>query len=222
VPTDPFVPITLDDEPRQAKNLAPGVHMPPARAWRADRPGDLGASQPKGSLLGNPGPNVGYALTLAHRAEGRMMLEPNEHRHDAVAVVAAIAMKRAATFGRAPVPADVEFALELLGYLGDAPDDVRSWRPQVIRSAGHDYSVQRAVVDTVSAGLLRLPMAELPEHLAAVREAMARAAEEAGEAELGEDVDVGEDVDATDPGEDTGDGPPAPGAAGDTEPPAQH
>ena len=115
-----------------------------------------------------------------------------EHAEDAIAVVAAIAMKRASTFGRAPTVNDVDFALELMGYLGDAPDDVRAWRPDVVRAAAHEYAVRRAVVDTVSTGLLRLPIAELPEHLAIVREAMARAAEEAEAAEVGEDVDVGE------------------------------
>jgi hypothetical protein len=192
MPTDPYVPITLDVEPRQEPNLAPGVHMPPARAWRADRPGDLGAMQPKGSLLGSPGPNVGYALNLVDRARDRMRLEPQEHADDAVAVVAALAMKRASTFGRGPTVNDVDFALELLGYSGEAPEDVRSWRPDVIRAAAHDYSVRRAVVDTVSTGLLRLKISELPEHLAIVREAMARAAQETEAAEVGEPVDVGE------------------------------
>jgi hypothetical protein len=194
VPTDPFVPATLDGEPRQEPNLAPGSHMPPSRSWRADRPGDLGALQPKGALLGSPGPNVGYALTLANRARDRLRLEPHESGEDAVAVIAALGMKRAATFGRAPTINDVDFAMELLGYLGDATDDVKAWRPDVVREAGHDYVVRRAVVDTVSASLLRLPISELPEHLAAVREAMARAAEEAAEADAGESVDL-EDID---------------------------
>lgn len=202
MPTDPFVPTTLDEEPRQEKNLAPGVHIPPARGWRADRPGDLGAIQPKGRLLGTPGPNVGYALTLAERARNRMMLEPHEEAEDAVAVVAAIAMKRAATFGRAPVMQDIDFAMELLGYLGDAPDDVRTWRPEVVRFAAHDYAVQRAVVDTVSTGLLRIPISELPEHLSAVREAMARAGEQAeGEAlgEVGADGEADEEPTGAEP-----------------------
>jgi hypothetical protein len=193
MPIDPFVPATLDETPRQEPNLAPGSHMPPSRSWRADRPGDLGAMQPKGALLGSPGPNVGYALRLANRVRDAMNLEPHEEAEDAVAVVAALAMKRAATFGRAPTVNDVDFAMELLGYLGDAPEDVRTWRPDVVRAAAHDYTVRRAVVDTVGTGLLRLPITDLPEHLAIVREAMARAAEEAEAAEVGEeDVDVGE------------------------------
>lgn len=192
MPTDPYVPVTLDEEPRQEPNLAPGVHMPPPRHWRADRPGDLGALQPKGAMLGSPGPNVGYAMNLVDRARSRMKLEPNELADDAVAVVAALAMKRASTFGRGPTVNDVDFAMELLGYSGEAPADVKAWRPDVVRAAGHDYSVRRAIVDTVGTGLLRLPISELPEHVAKVREAMARAAEEVEAAEIGEDVDVGE------------------------------
>jgi hypothetical protein len=213
MPTDPYVPTTLDEVPRQEPNLAPGVHMPPARGWRADRPGDLGAIQPKGAFLGSPGPNVGYALNLANRARDRMRLEPTEHAEDAISVVAALAMKRASTFGRGPTVNDVDFALELMGYLGDTPDDVRAWRPGVVRAAAHEYAVRRAVVDTVSTGLLRLPIADLPEHLAIVREAMARAAEEAEAAEIGEDVDVGEmeaDLDAETSGDEAATEPPAP------------
>jgi hypothetical protein len=197
VPTDPYVPPVLDEEPRQQPNLAPGSHMPPSGSWRADRPGDLGAIQPKGALLGNPGPNVGYALTLANRARDRLRLQPHEHADDALAVIAALAMKRSATFGRAPTINDVDFAMELLGYSGDAPDDVRQWRPDVVRAAAHDYVVRRAVVDTVGSGLLRLPISDLPDNLAIVREAMARAAEAAAAADEGVDVDLGEpdDVD---------------------------
>jgi hypothetical protein len=197
VPTDPYVPPVLDEEPRQQPNLAPGSHMPPSGSWRADRPGDLGAIQPKGALLGNPGPNVGYALTLANRARDRLRLQPHEHADDALAVIAALAMKRSATFGRAPTINDVDFAMELLGYSGDAPDDVREWRPDVVRAAAHDYVVRRAVVDTVGSGLLRLPISDLPDNLAIVREAMARAAEAAAAADEGVDVDLGEpdDVD---------------------------
>ena len=207
MPTDPYVPLTRDVEPRQEVNLAPGSHMPPSGSWRADRPGDLGAIQPKGALLGSPGPNVGFGLTLAKRASDRLNLEPHEHAEDAIAVVAEIAMKRASTFGRAPTSIDVDFAMDLLGYRGEVSDEVREWRPNIVRAAAHDYVVRRAVVDTVSPGLLRLPIAELPENLALVREAMARAAEEAAEADAGEavglaDIDAGEDHPDDQPTED--------------------
>ena len=86
MPTDPFVPERLDEEPRQEPNLPPGVKMPPARSWVANRPGDLPDGQPYGKLLGSPGPNVGYALTLANRLRDRFALAPHEHPDDAVAV----------------------------------------------------------------------------------------------------------------------------------------
>jgi hypothetical protein len=175
VPTDPYVPVPLDERPRQQQNFAPGVHMPPARAWRADRPGDDRRTL-RGGLNGTPGPNVGFALALARRAQDRFRLEPGERVDDAVAVVAELAMKRAATFGRAPTILDIDFAIELLGYAGAAPEDVRRWRPGVVRGAEHDYVVRRAIADTVSGSLLRVSLQNLPEHLAAVRAAIASGA----------------------------------------------
>ena len=172
MPTDPYVPVPLDEKPRQQQNFAPGVFMPPARAWVADRPGDVRARPPRGPLTGSPGPNVGFTLSLARRARDRFRLEPGEHVDDAVAVVAELAMKRAATFGRAPTILDVDFAIELLGYAGAAPENVRRWRPGVVRGADHDYVVRRAIADTVSSSLLRITLQELPEHLSAVRAAI--------------------------------------------------
>ncbi len=148
--------------------------MPAARGWHADRPGDAIERRPTGGLVGAPGPSTGFALTLANRARDRFRLEPGEHVEDAVAVVAELAMKRAATFGRAPTTLDIDFAVELLGYAGPAPAEVRTWRPGVVRGASHEYVVRRAIADTVSTSLLRLPLAELPEHLARVRDFMGR------------------------------------------------
>src|SRR6476646_2298493 len=159
--------------------------MPPARAWVADRPGDGRARPPRGPLTGSPGPNVGFALSLARRARDRFRLEPEEHVDDAVAVVAELAMKRAATFGRAPTILDVDFAIELLGYAGAAPEDVRRWRPGVVRGADHDYVVRRAIADTVSSSLLRVSLQNLPEHLAAARAAGERGGGAAGRAGRG-------------------------------------
>jgi hypothetical protein len=172
VPTDPYVPVPLDERPRQQQNFAAGVHMPPARGWRADRPGD-GRRETRGGLEGSPGPNVGFALTLAHRAEDRLKLEPNEHGEDAVAVIAEIAMKRAATFGRAPTKVDVDVAIDLLGYGAAAPADVRDWRPARVRHAAHSYVTRRAVADAVGTAVLRLSRPEVGDHVAEVRRAIA-------------------------------------------------
>ena len=157
MPTDPFVAPELEDRPRQEPNLAPGVHLPAAHAWKADRPGDLVAGQPTGNLLGRPGPNVGYAVTLAGRLRDSIALAPHEHVADALAVIAELAMKRAASYGRAPTMPDVEVAASLLGYRDDVDGAFASWRSEAFHGADHEYGVRRAIVDAVPDAVLRLP-----------------------------------------------------------------
>ena len=157
MPTDPFVAPELEDRPRQEPNLAPGVHLPAAQTWKADRPGDLVAGQPTGNLLGRPGPNVGYAVTLAARLRDQVQLAPHEHEADALAVIAELAMKRAASFGRGPVLADVEVAATLLGYQGECDDSFAAWRRDVSHGADHEYDVRRTFVDAVPDSALRMP-----------------------------------------------------------------
>ena len=157
MPTDPFVAPNLEDTPRQEPNLAPGVRYPPAKSWRADRPGDLEGGQPTGALLGRPGPNVGYALTLAERARDKLSLGEHESVDDAVAVVGELAMKRAASFGRAPVMPDIDAAATLLGYKGEVDPDFVRWRSEAFHGAQHEYDVRRAIVDAVPDAVLRMP-----------------------------------------------------------------
>ncbi len=156
MPTDPFVAPTLDEEPRQEPNLAPGVRMPPAQGWHADRPGELIGGQPEGALFGSPGPNIGYALTLADRMRERLVLSPQEHLEDVLAVVGALAMRRAASYGRAPVMPDLECAGIILGYLGQAPRELIEWRSFYVRGAAHEYALRREICDAVDLDLLRL------------------------------------------------------------------
>ena len=170
MPTDPYVPERLEDQPRQLPNLAPGVKIPAPKSWRPDRPGDLPAGQPRGNLLGTPGPNVGYAVSLAERARDGLALAPHEHADDALAVVAEIAMRRAASYGRAPVMADIDVALTLLGYQGEAPPDFVDWRTRAVHGAHHGYDVRRRVVDAVPLDVLRLRPDKLAAELAACRD----------------------------------------------------
>jgi hypothetical protein len=156
VPTDPFVSPTLDDAPRQDRNLAPGVDLPAADPWVADRPGELHGPQPTGPMLGVPGPNIGYALSLVSRLRDRFTRAPHEHAEDAAAVVAELAMRRAASFGRAPVLADVEVAGQILGYFGGADDAMVRWRTRAVREASHSYRARRALCDAVPIDVLRL------------------------------------------------------------------
>jgi hypothetical protein len=162
--TDPFVATSIEDVPRQEQNLAPGVHRPPARPWLANRPGEvLGRTQPRGPRLGSPGPNIGYALTLVERVRERVALAPHEHFADAAAVIGELAMKRAASFGRAPVIADVEGAMLVLGYQGGVDPDFAKWRVQAVRGAHEEYWRRRAIVDAVDLDDLRaVPSALVP------------------------------------------------------------
>ena len=155
MPTDPFVPSDPNARPRQQQNLPPGVALPPAGDWRSDRPGDLPAEQPEGPLLGRPGPNVGYAYTLVQRVKDRLRLGPFEHVPDALAVVAEVAGKRAALFGRAPVIGDVDIAIAILGYDGTAGDAFVAARTAAVYDASHSYHRRRAMVDSVPDDLLR-------------------------------------------------------------------
>jgi hypothetical protein len=166
MPTDPYVPSEIGDRPRQQQNLPPGLALPPARDWRADRPGDLSAQPADGALMGRPGPNVGYAYTLAARARSRLRLSTHEHADDVIAVIAEIAGKRAALFGRAPVIGDIDVAVELLGYDGTADDSFVELRARLTHDAAHDYTRRRELVDAVPEELLRLRGTALAERVA--------------------------------------------------------
>jgi hypothetical protein len=146
---DPYVPTRPEDAPRRS------VAIPPAVGWRATRPGDLSPEQPKGCYLGSPAPDAGYALTLAHRFHDRLEVVRPETTHDAEAVAAEVAIKRAGLFGRAPVLADLELAFALFGWLGGAPADLVEWRRLAVAGAAHDYNKRRAMVDRVNEDVLR-------------------------------------------------------------------
>jgi hypothetical protein len=156
MPTDPYVPSEIGDRPRQQQNLPPGLAPPPARDWRADRPGDLKAAPGDGALMGRPGPNVGYAYTLAARARPRLRIAPHEHAEDVIAVIAEIAGKRAALFGRAPVIGDIDVAVVLLGYDGSADEHFVDLRSRLVHDAAHNYTGRRELIDAVPEHLLVL------------------------------------------------------------------
>lgn len=135
---------------------------PPWRggSWVADRPGEIRGGQPVGEQLGNPGPDSGYALTLAERFRGLLHLHAGEHEADALSGAAAIAMKRAALFGRAPVIHDVTAGLALWGFLDPSADEAlvslrRDWFEEVHLSI--HYTARQRIVDAAPEEVLRLP-----------------------------------------------------------------
>ena len=128
------------------------------RSWIADRPGEVEGRQPSGDQLGTPGPDQGYALTLAERFRGRLALADGEHESDALAGAAAIAMKRSGLFGRAPVIHDVRVGLTIWGFLDPGADPAlvelrREWFEEV--HLPMHYSELQRIVDAAPEQVLR-------------------------------------------------------------------
>jgi hypothetical protein len=160
-----FVPIVEADQVRPAYQLrVPGI-------WTQSRPSELlGAIQPTGRQLGSPGPDQGFALKLARGFEDRLELAPGESSEDAIAGCTAVATRRCATFGRAPVVHDLTFGFTLWGFLGGAPTDLVEARGPLFRSAAHHYQAQRAIADGVKEETLRLTPDAVAERLGRWRE----------------------------------------------------
>jgi hypothetical protein len=146
-----FVPIAEADQVRPARHLqVPG-------AWTTSRPAELvGPTMRRGADIGTPGPDSGFALRLAKRFEDDLRLDEGESAHDVLLGAALVGSKRAALLGRAPCIHDVRLALDLWGFLDDAPADVRAARRVAFSSISHDYAAQRALVDSVPEAALGL------------------------------------------------------------------
>ncbi len=137
------------------------------KVWTQSRPSELrGTSQPAGARLGSPGPDQGYALKLGRGFVDRLVLAAGESPDDAVVGSTAVAMRRAASFGRAPVVHDLTLAFTLWGFLGGAPGDLVAARGPLFRSAAHHYEAQRVIVDCVRLDTLRLTPEEVAARLA--------------------------------------------------------
>jgi len=155
-----FVPVVEADQVRRAYQL----HVP--SIWTASRPSELrGTRAPSGTFLGTPGPDQGFALKLARRFEDRLVLAPGEHVEDAVSGCTAVAMRRAAGYGRAPVVHDLTLAFTLWGFLEGAPADLVETREPLFRAASHHYQVQRTIADCVPESTLRMTPEAVAGHL---------------------------------------------------------
>jgi hypothetical protein len=153
-----YVPISVTDKVRVPWESPD--HVP--AAWTLDRPAEVAQGrQPSGPRLGYPGPDIGYALTLAALIRGEVLAGPGEHVDDAVAGCTAIAMRRAALFGRAPVMHDLRLAFTIWGWFDPSPsEDLRGVRRTAFEASSHDYEIRRAVVDQVPEETLRLSVAQ--------------------------------------------------------------
>ena len=155
-----FVPVVEADQVRRSYQL----HVP--SIWTASRPSELrGTRAPSGTFLGTPGPDQGFALKLARRFEDRLVLAPGEHVDDAVSGCTAVAMRRSAGYGRAPVVHDLTLAFTLWGFLEGAPGDLVEAREPLFRAASHHYQVQRTIADCVPESTLRMTPEAVAERL---------------------------------------------------------
>jgi hypothetical protein len=154
-----YVPITNAERVRAVQRL------PTPQQWMPDRKGEVvPVSQPSGWELGDPGPDQGYALSLAARLLPSLNIPATEQAADVVAGSVAVAMRRAALVGRAPCVFDLEFAFRLFGYLGrSVPGDLASWRAEAFRGADHDYWVRRRLAAMVPLDTLKLAPLEVAE-----------------------------------------------------------
>jgi hypothetical protein len=154
-----FVPVVEADQVRRAYALdVPSI-------WTTSRPSEVtGTRQPVGTFLGTPGPDQGFALKLARRFEDRLVLGPGEHTEDVLSGCTAVAMRRAAHFGRAPVIHDLTVAFTLWGFLSEASEELAAVREPLFRSAAHHYTVQRTIADCVPVATLGLTPQAVAEH----------------------------------------------------------
>lgn len=144
--------------PKGARNAV--YESPPRRPepWFSDRPAEVVGEQPRGRRMGHPGPDQGYALKLARRFEGRLVLADGEEEHDAIAGCTAVAMRRASLFGRAPMIHDLTVAFTIWGFRAPAAPALVAMREPLFDEVSHPHHYQqlRALVDRVPEWALRL------------------------------------------------------------------
>jgi hypothetical protein len=155
-----FVPVVEADQVRRAYQMrVPSI-------WTTSRPSELrGTRAPTGAFLGTPGPDQGFALKLARRCADRLVLSPGEHAEDAIWGCTAVAMRRSASCGRAPVIHDLTMAFTLWGFFAGSPADLVAAREPLFRSASHHYQGQRTIADCVPETTLRLTPEQVAERL---------------------------------------------------------
>ena len=107
--------------------------------------------------MGSIGPDQGYAFRLVREIEDQLHLGGLD-RDDAVAGCVAVAMKRSALYGRAPVVHDVVVAFSIFGFLDPNPDpELVVLRERLFAEvhSSHHYDERRDLVDLVPDHVLR-------------------------------------------------------------------
>jgi len=132
-------------------------------SWAVHRPGDFEGRQPLDDRLGTPGPDPGYALTLAERFRDQLKLPQGISADDAIAGSVSVALKRSGYYGRAPILADVQMGLERWGFLTGSEGGVGvdasmvDLRAELFPNCHHPYHWEqlRAIADAIPIESLR-------------------------------------------------------------------
>lgn len=156
--------------PRSPTHRPRSYSSPPwrDRQWTPDRPGDFGgAGQPDrdAGRMGSPGPDQGYILTLLPLLRDQVHLAEGEKLADAERGAAAVGLKRASLFSRAPILHDLKAGYVIWGFFDtDPPADLVTRRRQLFENIHHTlphYPELRAVADAVPVESLARPLSEI-------------------------------------------------------------
>jgi hypothetical protein len=138
-----------------------GLDTSPARRWSAkSKPGVItGPGEvPSGGSFGTPGPDTGWALKIIRHVSPQQ--DP-----DAEKVLAAIMAARAASFGRAPIPEDLEVARLLCGMGEGLPLELSARARRWFAAVPHERSKGRTAVAALDPTQLKMKPDELRKDL---------------------------------------------------------
>lgn len=132
-------------------------------SWSADRSAAVDGPQPRGGMYGSQGPDQGYALKLAEALRPKLVLTEGESADDVLAGAVQIGLKRASLFTRGPVIHDLKIALNLWGFLGDAPAELVELRKHHFDGVAnpHHWVHMRALSAMISDEVLRRTPAQI-------------------------------------------------------------
>lgn len=147
----PNIEITAAEMPRPVPE--PGV----AVDWRDDKPGlPVGPDDiPGGGIFGAIGPDPGWGVKMVKRAE-LPDDDPNVRW-----VLTGLVLARAAAFGRAAIPEDLEVALILCGYDADPPQWVVERRERWVENSHYEQRYGASAVAEVDKETLMMSVDRL-------------------------------------------------------------
>lgn len=158
----PNIELEAADLPRE------GTERAAERRWRPSRPGEISspADVPSSAAFGRPGPDTGWALHLIRRAD----YDGGTRHREIEPVLTAVVGARAAHFGRAPIPHDVEVGLTLLGLrddemYSDTLERLAAARNRWLDAAAHEVSKGATAIGQIPEELLSATADRIREQL---------------------------------------------------------